>query len=283
MVMWPFCVLKFQPGHAGSTFPTIYAKKSFLPFPSLILFLNQAAKDKHTSLGSKSECSLLHCRQILYSLSHLGTWKKSTCCYYETLCFIGLLFGAWTGTWTLGPQIKSLMLYQLSYPGFEAENSLKPEHEPELPQGVTGLGASCWAMCSLVAHMVKNLPAMLETQVQSLGQEDPLEKGMATHSSILAWRIPWTEEAGRLQSMASQRVRHNWATSTFCLSHCELGDKYLSVCALDSATNLQRPRFWKRKEKIWFKDSNIWNCNTAIIIFIKIFYELNRFLLLKGL
>jgi len=55
--------------------------------------------------------------------------------------------------------------------------------------------------------MVKNLPAMQETQVQSLGQKCPLEKRMATHSSILAWRIPWTEEPGRLQSMGSQRVR----------------------------------------------------------------------------
>ena len=53
-------------------------------------------------------------------------------------------------------------------------------------------------------QMVKNLPAMQETQVQSLGQEDPLEKGMATHSSILAWRIPWTEEPGGLQSMGSK-------------------------------------------------------------------------------
>ena len=98
----------------------------------------------------------------------------------------------------LDPQIKSLMLYQLSYPGFEAEKSLKTEHEPELPQRVTGLGAPVWAVGSLVAQMVKNLPAMQEIQVQSLGQEDPLEKGMATYSSILAWRIPWTEEAGRL-------------------------------------------------------------------------------------
>ena len=54
---------------------------------------------------------------------------------------------------------------------------------------------------SLVAQMVKNLPAMKETGVQSLGQEDTLEKGMATHSSILAWRIPWTEKPGGLQSM----------------------------------------------------------------------------------
>ena len=62
---------------------------------------------------------------------------------------------------------------------------------------------------SLVAQTVKNLPAMRENQVQSLGWEDLLEKGMTTHSSILAWRIPWTEEAGRLQSMGLQRVRHD--------------------------------------------------------------------------
>ena len=62
---------------------------------------------------------------------------------------------------------------------------------------------------SLVAQTVKNLSAMQETQVRSLGQEDPLEKGMATHSTILAWRIPWTEEPGGLQSMGSQRVGHN--------------------------------------------------------------------------
>ena len=61
---------------------------------------------------------------------------------------------------------------------------------------------------SPVAQMVKNLPAMQETWVQSLGQEEPLEKGMATQSSILAWRIPWTEEPDGLQSMGSQRVCH---------------------------------------------------------------------------
>ena len=59
---------------------------------------------------------------------------------------------------------------------------------------------------SLIAQLVKNPPAMQKTWVQSLGQEDPLEKGMATHSSILAWRIPWTEEPGRLQSMGSQEL-----------------------------------------------------------------------------
>ena len=60
-----------------------------------------------------------------------------------------------------------------------------------------------------MAQTVKNSPAMQETWVQSLGWEDPLEKKMATHSSILAWRIPWTEEPGRLYSMGSQRVGHD--------------------------------------------------------------------------
>ena len=66
-----------------------------------------------------------------------------------------------------------------------------------------------YGLASLVAQMVKNLPTVLETQVRSLGQKDPLEKGMATHSSILAWRILWTEEPDGLQSRGSQRVRHN--------------------------------------------------------------------------
>ena len=72
-----------------------------------------------------------------------------------------------------------------------------------------GLGYSLqcsWA--SLVAQMVKNPPAVWETWVRSLGQEDTLEKEMATHSSILAWRIPWTEDLGGLQSMGSQRAGH---------------------------------------------------------------------------
>ena len=62
---------------------------------------------------------------------------------------------------------------------------------------------------SLVAQMVKNLPTIWETWVKSMGWEDLLEKGMATHSSVLAWRISWTEESGGLQCMGSQRVGHN--------------------------------------------------------------------------
>ena len=89
--------------------------------------------------------------------------------------------------------------------------------------GVLGKGAASCSLSSLlplaieppwdslVAQMVtkKILPAMRETWVSSLGLEDPLEKGMATHSGILAWRIPWAEEPGRLQSLGSQRVRHD--------------------------------------------------------------------------
>ena len=70
----------------------------------------------------------------------------------------------------------------------------------------------------LVAQTVKNLPAMQEPFVLFLDQEDPLEKGMAIHSSILAWRIPWTEEPGRLQSMGLQKVWHDWACNTHTYS-----------------------------------------------------------------
>ena len=67
-------------------------------------------------------------------------------------------------------------------------------------------------LCPMLAQMVKNAPAIQETRVQSPGQEDPLEKEMVTHSSILAWEMPWTEVPGGLQSMGSQRVRHSLAT-----------------------------------------------------------------------
>ena len=69
-----------------------------------------------------------------------------------------------------------------------------------------------------MAQTVKNLPAMQETGVWFLGWKDPLKKGMATHSSILAWRIPWTEEPGGLQFMRSQRGGHDWATNIFTLT-----------------------------------------------------------------
>ena len=90
---------------------------------------------------------------------------------------------------------------------------------------------------SLVAQKVKHLPAMWETRVWSLGWEDPLEKAMATHSSTLAWKIPWMEEPGRLHSLGSQRVRHYWATSfSFFLTsnsqNIDLWSKYLGFRSL---------------------------------------------------
>ena len=78
---------------------------------------------------------------------------------------------------------------------------------------LSSLFCSC-SRASLKAQMVMNLPAMHKTWVWSLGWEDPLGKGIATHSSILAWRIPWREEPGGLQSMGSQRVWYNWMPNT---------------------------------------------------------------------
>ena len=74
---------------------------------------------------------------------------------------------------------------------------------------------SHWVSTYLVVQMINNLPVMQETRVRSFGQEDPLEKGMITHSNILAWRIPGTEEPGGLQSMGLQRVRNDGETNIF--------------------------------------------------------------------
>ena len=137
-----------------------------------------------------SNPGLLHCWQILYQLSHKGSprIRVGSISLLQGIFPIqesnqGLLHCRW-------------ILYQLSY-------------QWSLMQ--------IWA--SLVAQMVKNLPAMQKTWVQSLGREDPLEKEMATHSSTLTWRIPWTEEPGRIQSMGSQSVGHNWATYTQVHAH----------------------------------------------------------------
>ena len=103
----------------------------------------------------------------------------------------------------------------------------------------------CFVALSVYSFRLKRLPAMPETRVRSLGREDPQVKEMATHSSVLAWRIPWTEEAGRLQSMGSQRVGHGWETSLSlslythdlkqCLfAHCWL---LLNICWLDECLN----------------------------------------------
>ena len=89
---------------------------------------------------------------------------------------------------------------------------VQPEKQKKKKKKLNDLPQICWGtsgVASLVAQTVKNMPAMWETQVRSLAWEDPVEKGMANDSSVLAWRIPWTEEAGRLQAVGSQRVRHD--------------------------------------------------------------------------
>ena len=101
--------------------------------------------------------------------------------------------------------------------GFKSHTTLECV-SPPIPGGLSnrlGLVTSLHFRSSLVAQMVKSLDAMQETCVQSLGWEDPLEEGMVTHSSILAWEIPRTEETGRLPSMGSQRVKHDWVTNTW--------------------------------------------------------------------
>ena len=101
--------------------------------------------------------------------------------------------------------------------------------------------------------MVKNLPSMQETWVRSLGWEDALEKGMTMHSSILAWRIPWTEEPGGLQSMGLHRVRHDWKTNTG-LSHVTALEQcgyWLLVFLLVSVASVVPLRSWRRIKVQW--------------------------------
>ena len=144
---------------------------------------------------------------------------------------------------------------------------------------------------SLVAQTVKNLPAMQETWVWSLGWEDHLGEEMATYSGILAWRIPWTEEPGGLQSTGSQRMWHNWATNThthththtsftwrfffFCFFHLFLCTEFL--CALyNNTTLILKKTFFKEKTRItqfiqiinWFH----FLCSFLVLIYMYVHY-----------
>ena len=107
------------------------------------------------------------------------------------------------------------------------------------------------------AQLVKNLPAVQKTWVWSLGQEDPLEKGIETHFSILAWRIPWTEEPGGLQSMGSQRVSHDWVTSSF--TFFQVSAKLVNV------------RWWQTRKIIWPSNRH-WGVLEGVL-FLFLFYE----------
>jgi len=165
----------------------------------------------------------------------------------------------------------SCLLYQHISPGAEplpGWNAWAPGLlSPFLPTAWTGSFCYCpdppWA--SLVTQTTKNLPAMQETQVQSLGGEDLLEKGMATHSCTPAWRIPWTEEPGRLHSMGLQRVGHNWATTT-------------SGPASQQLTWVSPPRYlmhWKFPYRVSYKNYLIMNFIPEDVAFWISRWELN--------
>ena len=149
--------------------------------------------------------SLPHCRQVLYYLSH----QRSPINEYLRIS-------------PMAQWVKNLL--QCRRHGFDLwvrKISWKRKWQPTpvflsgnpMARGAWRLQSmgsqKSWTGASLVAQRLKCLPAMWETRVRSLGWEDPLEKEMATHSSILAWRIPWREGPGRLQSTGSQRVRHD--------------------------------------------------------------------------
>ena len=109
----------------------------------------------------------------------------------------------------------------------------------------------------MVAQMVKNLPAKQKIWARSLGWEDPLEKGMATHSNILAWRMPWTEEPGQLQSMGWQRVGHDWATNSGSRSRriCDC-ITWILLCLEDINKELGSGEMgWLMRAKSWLSTS----------------------------
>ena len=118
-----------------------------------------------------------------------------------------------------------VFMYVCMRGGFPSSPGSIPSLESSPGEGNCNSLQYSWA--SLVAQMVKNLPAMRETWVWSLGWEDPLEVGMVTHSSILAWRISWTEEPGRLQFMGLQRVWCDWVTKR---STCMWGPMCVCMC-----------------------------------------------------
>ena len=115
--------------------------------------------------------------------------------------------------------LQQLWLWMAEVPSrLQKLSSLKYPEMLIFSTGCLQMLLSCNLICPFypfypVAQTIKHLPTMRETQVRSLGREDPLEKEMVTHSSSLAWKIPWTEKHGRLQSMGLQRVGHDWATS----------------------------------------------------------------------
>ena len=132
---------------------------------------------------------------------------------------------------------------------------------------------SCATLCSPidcspaspVAQMLKHLPAMRQTQIRSLGQKDPLEKEMATHSSTLAWKMPWTEEPGRLQSMGSQRIGHDWPTS---LSFSDYSPPGSTVHGISQARILEWVAipFSNSIQSIHYKSTILWCVCVCVLV-----------------
>ena len=154
-----------------------------------------------------SNSGLPHCRWILYQLSHNGTPRTLEWVAYpvsrgssqprnQTRVF--WIEGGFFTNWAIRENTKNEIINFCCFIWSSAFDVVS----------VSDFGHST----SLVAQRLKHLPATWETWVRSLGWEDPLEKEMATHSSTLAWKIPWMEERGRLQSTGLQRVGHDWAT-----------------------------------------------------------------------
>ena len=143
---------------------------------------------------------LLHCRQILHCLSFQGSPNLSSQLYFFHFKISFLFLNMLKEFLFLDVSIYTCITMKL------VENLFFIIY-------AMGIILYYWFLASLVVQMEKRLPAMWETRFQSLGWEDPLEKAMDTHSSTLAWKIPWTEEPGRLQSTGLQRVGHNWVTS----------------------------------------------------------------------
>ena len=144
------------------------------------------------------------------------------------------------------------------------------------------LGRFHYIKASLVMQTVKNLPAMRETRLQSLCREDPLEKGMTTHSSILAWRIPWTEKPGGLQSIAWQRVGHNW--TTWAHTHSCVAESFCCTAEINTALwinctsvknkispmrkNNNAYAYSQRPSQVWIKCSNVGRKRLCLLSFL---------------
>ena len=218
------------------TFPYLPHTPEPTPFPRPLLTFCQVQQDPHngkfngrTLLRSPDfpwQSSLLHtCSFLLWNLAFthesmeiplqslvrmLGLWVSAFVCALPPCAFSGNL---------IRKKVKKKKKEEVKLPGnliWTHEFTYHLHNIWELVSAVFWAGVQQWFSLVLwLLNSVKNLPAVQETQVQSMGWEDALEKGMATHPSTLAWRISWTEELGGLQSMGLQRVRHDWVTNTF--------------------------------------------------------------------